>query len=97
MTKDTGKADLKERFIELRAAGLSYADAAEQLNVSKPTLIAWSKELSCQIANARNIRIFFTGFVTVFRGGRGRNVWTFTSRPSRLATHKFSRNSNPML
>jgi len=57
MTKDTGKADLKERFIELRAAGLSYADAAEQLNVSKPTLIAWSKELSCQIANARNIRM----------------------------------------
>jgi DNA-binding XRE family transcriptional regulator len=54
---DTGKAELKERFVELRAAGLSYADAAEQLGVSKPTLIAWSKELSFQIKNARNLRL----------------------------------------
>jgi len=41
----------------LRAAGLSYADIAAQLNVSKPTLITWSKDLQKEISNARTIRM----------------------------------------
>jgi transcriptional regulator with XRE-family HTH domain len=47
----------KERFIELRAEGRSYADIAAALNVSKPTLIAWSKELQKEVANARTLRL----------------------------------------
>ena len=47
----------KERFIELRAEGRSYADIAAVLKVSKPTLIAWSKELSLEVQNARNLRL----------------------------------------
>ena len=47
----------KERFIEKRAEGLSYADIAVALKVSKPTLIAWGKELQRDIGNARTLRM----------------------------------------
>lgn len=47
----------KERFIELRAEGRSYADIAAALKVSKPTLIAWGKELHRDIGNARTLRM----------------------------------------
>ena len=47
----------KERFIELRAEGRSYTDIAAALNVSKPTLIAWGKELQKDIANAKTLRM----------------------------------------
>ena len=47
----------KERFIELRAEGRSYADIAAALNVSKPTLIAWGKELQKEVGNARTLRL----------------------------------------
>ena len=41
------------QFIELRAAGLSYNKIAKQMNVSKPTLIKWSKKYSNDIKNAK--------------------------------------------
>lgn len=47
----------KEKFIELRAEGRSYADIAVALKVSKPTLIAWGKELEMDIGNARTLRM----------------------------------------
>lgn len=47
----------KERFIELRAEGLSYTVIAAELKVSKPTLIAWGKELQKEISNARTLRM----------------------------------------
>lgn len=50
-------ANDKERFIELRAEGRSYADIAVALKVSKPTLIAWGKELQKEISNARTLRM----------------------------------------
>jgi hypothetical protein len=40
---------VKEKFIELRAQGLSYAKISEMLDVSKPTLIEWNKRFSSQI------------------------------------------------
>ena len=49
----TMKAELKPEFVELRATGLSLAKIAERLSVSKTTLIAWEKELSNEIAEAR--------------------------------------------
>jgi hypothetical protein len=51
-----GKAVKKERFIELRAEGLSYEAIAGKLKVSKPTLIAWARELSCDLQNACSLR-----------------------------------------
>ena len=50
-------ADEKERFVELRAEGRSYADIAVALKISKPTLIAWGKDLQKEISNARTLRM----------------------------------------
>lgn len=52
--KDT---DTKQRFVELRAEGWSFARIAAELGVSKPTLIAWSKELRADLANLRAVRL----------------------------------------
>ena len=46
--KDT---DLKERFVEMRAAGDSYDKIAKELNKSKTTLILWNRELFKEIGN----------------------------------------------
>lgn len=48
---------VKENFIELRAKGLSYDKISEKLNVSKPTLIEWSKEFSIEINNLKAIEL----------------------------------------
>lgn len=41
--------------MELRAQGKSFASIAEELNVSKPTLIEWSKDMQIKIANLRAV------------------------------------------
>lgn len=51
------KIESKEQFVEMRAAGISFAEIAEKLGVSKPTLISWSKELAREIHNARTMRM----------------------------------------
>jgi transposase-like protein len=53
---DEGKVELKERFVELRAAGHSYADIAESIGVSKPTLMSWAEELADELEIARALR-----------------------------------------
>jgi len=55
--KMLGKQELKERFIELRATGRSFVSIAQELRISKPTLISWSKGLSLEIQNARRLRL----------------------------------------
>lgn len=50
-------AETKERFIELRAEGRSYADIADALGVSKQTLVTWGKELQKEVANVRTLRL----------------------------------------
>lgn len=47
----------KEKFIALRAEGVSYDRIREQLGVSKQTLINWGKQLSTQIAVLRDSRL----------------------------------------
>jgi transcriptional regulator with XRE-family HTH domain len=47
------KTDLKPEFVRLRAIGLAYGKIAEQMGVSKTTLIAWEKELKSEIAEAQ--------------------------------------------
>ena len=49
--------EAKEAFIELRALGKSFRAIAAELGVSKPTLIAWSRELATEIANAKALRL----------------------------------------
>lgn len=45
------------RFIELRADGWSFARIAGELNVSKPTLINWSRKHQFEIHNLRVIEM----------------------------------------
>jgi hypothetical protein len=45
------------RFIELRAQGWSYARLMSELNVTKPTLIAWSRKHQFQIQNLASIEL----------------------------------------
>lgn len=47
----------KSRFVELRAQGWSFARIAKALQVSKQTLITWSKDLTQQIANLRAVEL----------------------------------------
>jgi hypothetical protein len=46
-----------QRFIELRAQGWSYARLMTGLNVTKPTLIAWSRKHQFQIQNLKAIEL----------------------------------------
>ena len=46
-----------QRFIELRASGWTYARLMSELNVSKPTLIAWSRKHQFQIQNLKVIEL----------------------------------------
>ena len=43
----------KNKFIQLRARGFSFDKIAEQLEVSKPTLLKWSGELFEEIQEAQ--------------------------------------------
>jgi hypothetical protein len=44
-----------QRFVELRAQGWSFARVATELQISKPTLIAWSRKHQFQINNLKAI------------------------------------------
>jgi hypothetical protein len=46
-----------KRFIELRASGWTYARLMTELNVTKPTLIAWSRKHQFQIQNLKAIEL----------------------------------------
>lgn len=43
----------QERFVGLRAQGWSFARIVKELDVSKPTLINWSRKYQCEIQNYR--------------------------------------------
>ena len=47
----------KERFIQLRAEGNPYRQIADELKVSKQTLVNWSKDLEVELANRRQIEL----------------------------------------
>ena len=49
--------ETKQKFIELRAQGLSFDKIAKELNKSKQTLIDWSRDLSGEIANLKAIEL----------------------------------------
>ncbi len=70
--------ETKERFIELRAEGRSYADIATELNVTKPTLIAWGKELQKEVANARTLRL--DALFEKYAVAKGKRVEAFGKR-----------------
>ena len=49
--------EVKQRFIELRAQGMSFDKIAQELGKAKQTLIDWSKELQEEIANYKALEL----------------------------------------
>lgn len=47
--------EVQKRFVLLRSQGLSFARIAEELRVSKPTLIQWSRTHQFEIQNLRAV------------------------------------------
>ena len=47
--------DKQQKFIELRAEGHSFDEIAKRVQISKPTLIKWSKEFKEQIAEVSKL------------------------------------------
>jgi len=50
---------VKEKFVELRASGMSFDKISKELNVSKQSLITWVKEFETEIGNLRKIELEF--------------------------------------
>ena len=55
---ELGKEEQKSKFILLRAKGNSYARIAEEIGVSKGTLVNWNAELEAEIAQARSVELY---------------------------------------
>lgn len=51
------KTEEKDKFIELRAAGLSFDSIAQQLNISKPTLLKMAKDFQSDIERLKFINL----------------------------------------
>ena len=49
--------ETQQKFVELRARGRSFARIAEELQVSKRTLIEWSRKFQFEIQNQRAIEL----------------------------------------
>lgn len=47
----------KDKFIELRAGGMSFDNISKQLNISKPTLLKLNRELAADIDRLKFINI----------------------------------------
>src|ERR1041385_1370356 len=48
---------VQQRFVHLRSQGCSFARIASELNVTKPTLINWSRKFQFEIQNLRAIEL----------------------------------------
>lgn len=53
--KDISLSNKQESFIKLRAEGTSYDSISRLINVSKPTLIRWSKQFNIDLMNLSEI------------------------------------------
>ncbi len=49
--------ETKDKFVEMRANGMSFSKIAEQLNTCKQTLINWSKEFKHEINNRKVVEL----------------------------------------
>lgn len=51
--------ETQEKFIELRAKGMSFSKISDELGVSKTILITWAREMQAEILNRRAFEIEF--------------------------------------
>ena len=83
----------QQKFIELRAEGLSFDEIAKKVNISKPTLIKWSKELKDKIEEVTQIiEEQFLAEQRIKNIARAQKIspWS-SSAGSRLQTTRFRR------
>jgi len=52
-----GNIDKQAKFIELRGKGMSFQKIADEIGVSKPTLIKWNGELLEQVKEAQYMEL----------------------------------------
>jgi transposase-like protein len=50
-------SDKRRRFVELRGDGMSYVKISKEIEVSKNTLVKWSREYSVEIGNFKAMEI----------------------------------------
>jgi hypothetical protein len=74
--------ETRERFMELRARGQSYAKISEALEVSKPTLIKWGRQYSAQIQELQEQEM--EAMCERFRIARQHRVERFVQQIDRL-------------
>lgn len=74
--------DKKHRFIELRAKGLSFYKIAEEIDVSKPTLIKWSRDLAKEIANYEYLET--QSLIEQYKISRSKKIETLTKKLSEI-------------
>ncbi len=68
-TDELGKEEQKSKFIHLRAKGNSYARIAEQIGVSKGTLVNWNNELDADHSGPERRTGGTTGGIFPAQGG----------------------------
>ncbi len=89
----------QQQFIELRVQGRSYARIAEELQVSKRTLIEWSRKFQFEIQNQRAIEL--EALRERYLAGREEEVRQLGERlrevEAELATRKVAELSTPRL
>ena len=51
------KTKQTEKFIELRAEGLSYEDIAKEIGVAKQTVCKWGKDFQIEVKNAKTLHL----------------------------------------
>ena len=49
--------EIKHKFIELRAKGLSFAKISKKIKISRQTLIDWNKDFENEIANLKAMEL----------------------------------------
>lgn len=74
--------ETRERFIELRARGRSYAKISEAIKVSKPTLIKWNRQYSDEIEQLQSEELL--AMCERFRIARAQRVERFVNMIDRV-------------
>ncbi len=83
-------ANKKQEFVELRAKGMSFAKISEQIGVSKPTLIGWSRELELEVSNLKAIEM--EALYEEHRLNKEARIKRLSNQLNRLETEIESRN-----
>jgi hypothetical protein len=52
-----GKVDLKQKFVQMRAKGISIRNIAKELHTAPQTIVNWQSELEEQIAGLKSIEL----------------------------------------